>query len=328
MTTTCTIIVYHFESLQFLKACIRKVRQYAHPQVQQHIIITEQSTQDCYNKVMAEFGNSHDITIVRMAPLWSGYALDFCMRYSNIKTDYVCAIEPDVFPIHKNWLYLCIALLEEYNFKFVGGLLSETNPATDSDYYYYSDKKIPFYWLSQYLRVGRTADYRELAMEGGFTRFHNRPEAERGMIWGNDDWANWAKGNRFKGGSDDAVIAHCWEDNHRENDKFSFAVTNIMGIPPESGYGRIIDDIIFHFGFHRTSVGVENAMGKKYCDWKDRINNGCDDALIYEMLASAKANPHNPIDPFNTRSVWNGKTKRSALPSKELNKRIEELKNQ
>ena len=327
MTATCTIIVYHFESLEFLKACIRKIRQCAHKNIWQNIIITEQSSEDCYNKVMTEFGNSPDITVVRMAPLWSGYALDYALRYCDIKTEYVCAIEPDVFPIHKNWLYLCIALLEEYNFKFVGGLLSETNPETDSDYYYYSEKKIPFYWLSQYLRVGRTADYRELAMEGGFTRFHNRPEAERGMTWRSTDWADWAAVDYQKRGSDDAVIAHCWEDNHRENDKFSFAVTNIMGIPPESGYGRIIDDIIFHFGFHRTSVGVENAMGKKYCDWKDRINKGCDDVLIDEMLADARANPYNPIDPFSTRSAWSGRFKKSFPASEELHKRIEEIKN-
>ena len=328
MKTSCTIIIYHYESLEFLRACVRKVRQYAHSEIAQHIIITEQSTQGCYNQVAYYFRNNPDITIVPMKSLWSGYALDFCMRYCDIKTDYVCAIEPDVFPIHKNWLYLCIKLLEEYNFKFVGGLLSETNPAIDSNYYYYSEKKIPFYWLSQYLRVGRTEDYRELAMEGGFTRFHNRPEAENGMTWGSTDWADWAAVDYQKRGSDDAVVAHCWEDNHLENNKFSFAVTNIMGVPNEEvGYGRIIDDIIFHFGFHKTSVGVEDAMGKKYCDWKDKINNGCDDALIDEMLAVARANPHNQTNTFNTRSVWNGKLKKSFPATEELHKRIKELKN-
>ena len=147
MKNSCTIIIYHYESIEFLKACVRKVREYSHKEIYQHIIITEQSTEDCYNKVVLEFGKSEDITIVRMKPLWAGYAIDYVMRFCNIKTDYVCGIEPDVFPIHKNWLYVCIKLLEEYNFKFVGGLLTESNPATDSNYYYYSEKKIPFYWI-------------------------------------------------------------------------------------------------------------------------------------------------------------------------------------
>lgn len=318
--TSCTIIIYHFEGIEFLKACVRKVRQYRHNDITQHIIITEQSSDDCYNNVVTLFGNDSDITIVRMKSLWSGYAIDYVMRFVDIKTEYVCCIEPDVFPIHKNWLYVCIKLLEENNFKFVGGLLSETS-GTESERktYYYKNN---FYWISQYLRVGRTIDYKELAMEGGFTRFHNRPEAERGMTWSNNDWSEWAKDDYINRGSDDAVIAHVWEDNYKENDKFSFAVTYIMGVPPESGYGRIVDGLVFHFGFHRTSVGVENKMGEKYVNWKSRINNGCDDNLIDEMLVDAMGKQKTS----DSRSVWNGKLKKSFPPSEELNKRIEELK--
>lgn len=316
--------MYHYESLPFLRACIRQVRRYAHPEIEQHIIITEQSCKETYMKVIAEFGGCSDISIVCMKPLWSGYAIDYVMRFCDIKTDYVCGIEPDVFPIHKNWLYVCINLIEEFNFKFVGGLMTETNPEKDMEYYYYSDKKTPFYWISQYLRLGKTVDYKELAMEGGFTRFHNRPQAEKGMTWGSNDWAEWAKSDYNRRGADDATIAHCWEDNHRENNKFSFAVNRIMGFPPdEPGYGRIIDDLVFHFGFHKTSGGVENAMGKVYCYWKDRINKGCDDNLISEMINYAMKTPDLS---YNTRSVWNGKQKKTFPASVELNKRIEELK--
>lgn len=321
---TCSIIVYHYEALPFLRACIRQIRKYAHPEINQNIIITEQSCEKTYMAVLAEFGGCPDISIVCMKPLWSGYAIDYVMRFTDIKAEYICCIEPDVFPIHPNWLYVCIHLLEEYNFKFVGGLMTETNPQKDSNYYYYSDKKVPFYWISQYLRVGKIGDYKELALEGGFTRFHERINAEHGMVWGNNDWADWAKHDYANRGADDACVAHCWEDNHKENDKFSLAVTHIMGIPPqESGYGRIIDDLVFHFGFHKTSGGVEKEMGEKYVLWKNKINNGCDDALIAEMLDFAKTQPKLPM----SRSVWNGKLKKSFPPSEELNKRIEELKN-
>lgn len=324
MKTSCTIIIYHFESIPFLRACVRKIRQYKHPEIDQHIIITEQSSDSTRNLVVSEFGDNTDITIIPMKPLWSGYAIDYVMRYGNIQTDFVCGIEPDVFPIHKNWLYVSIKLLQEFDFKFVGGLLTETNPEKDAQYYCYTEKKIPFYWISQYLRVGRTSDYLELSLQGGFTRFHNRPEAENNMTWANNDWAEWAKTDYIHRGSDDGTIAHFWEDNYKENDKFSYAVTRIMGVPPESGYGRVIDDMVFHFGFCRTSCGVENEMGKNYCRWKNIINIwGCDDALIEDMInASIPVN----IDPFSTRSVWNGKLKKSFPPSEALNKKIDALK--
>ena len=324
--TSCTIIVYHYEAMPFLRACIRKIREYCHENINQHIIITEQSCEGTRNQVISEFGTSEDITIVPMKPLWSGYAIDYVMRFCDIKTEFVCGIEPDVFPIHKNWLYLCIKLIEENNFKFVGALITETN---GTEHIYYQNNH--FFWISQCLRVGRTVDYRELALEGGFTRyhgrttqFHNKIEMDKPLVWGNDDWDKWAKEDYYNRGSDDAVVAHCWEDNHREHDKCTFGITHIMGIPPESGYGRIIDGIVFHFGFHRTSVGVENAMGKKYCEWKERINNGCDDALIEEMLKDALEHPTG----VNDRRTWDGKLKKGKPPSEALNKRIEELKHE
>ena len=317
--TSCTIIIYHYESIEFLKACVRKVRQYAHPEILQKIIITDQSTEDCYRKIESEFGKDEDIVIVKTAPLWSGYALDYVMRFCDIETEFVCGIEPDVFPIHKNWLYVSIKLIQENNFKFVGVIITETN-GTESIY-----PPTKFFWISQCLRVGRTSGYKELAMEGGFTRFHSMAELKDEMTWGNDDWAKWAEGDYPARGSDDATVAHCWEDNHRENDKFTFATTHIMGIPnEESGYGRIIDDLVFHFGFHRTGVGVEKEMGERYANWKARINNGCDDNVIAEMLNFALLHPTGN----NDRKVWDGKLKKAYSPSEKLNQRIEELKHE
>lgn len=326
--------------MEFLKACVRKVRQFKHPEIEQSIIISEQSCPEIYNKVLAEFRDSPDIRIVRMQPLWSGYAVDYLMQFGDIQTEYVCGIEPDVFPINKNWLYLSIKLIEEFNFTFVGGLITVSQPE-DTIYYY----KNSFYWLAQYLRIGKTKDYRELALEGGFTRYHNRTtefhnkiELDRPMTWGNDDWDKWAKQDYYARGSDDATVAHCWEDNYRENNKFSFAVTHLIGVPgEESGYGRIIDGIVFHFGFHRTSVGLEIVMGEKYRKWTERINNGFDDNLIEEMLNAAMSTSQYPNTMgglhgtgsgagIEGRSVWDGKLKKMLPPSEALNKRIEELK--
>jgi len=316
---TCAIIISHYESLEFLRACIRQIRKYAHPEIKQHIIIADQSNDSTNSIINSEFGGQNDVTISRMKPLYSGYGIDYVMRYVPIDTEYICQLHTDAFPIHKNWLYLCINLIEEYNFSFVGQNHFETNPS-QSDYYYLKNM---FYSMSPTFNVAKTETYREMALEGGFTRFHERPKIDVPMTFNSNDWAEWAKNNKYKGGSDDDVIAYCWEGNHKETDKLGLPITGMIGIPPgEVGYGRIIDDIVFHFGFCRESIGVAEQMGTRYRAWTNRINKGFDDHLIDDMLLAARANSVIGMP----RTIWNGKLRKSFFSSEELNNRIEQLK--
>ncbi len=110
-----TIIVFNYESLSFLKACIRQIRKYKHDEIYQHIIIADQSCEKSHEGVILEFGNSEDISIVKMNSVCSGYAIDYIMRNVDIKSEYVCTLDSDAFPIHKNWLYVSIKLIEENN---------------------------------------------------------------------------------------------------------------------------------------------------------------------------------------------------------------------
>ena len=320
MTTSCTIIISHFESLPFLRACVRQIRKYVHPEIEQHIIIADQSGQGIHETVMSEFGNSPDITVAKMKGLYSGYGIDYVMRYVPISTEYICQLHVDAFAIHKNWLYLSIKLIEENNFEFVGQHHFISKP-TDTEYYYLKNM---FFSMSPTFNVSRTTTYKELSFEAGFTRFHQRPNIDVPMAFSNSDWDEWAKEDYRKRGSDDDVIAFCWEDNHREHNKLGLAVTGTVGIPPdEAGYGRIIEDIVFHFSSCREAIGVGELMGKKYCEWTRRINNGFDDTLIEEMLNLARL---NSFDAAIHRQVWDGKMKKSFPSSIELNKRIDELK--
>lgn len=256
-----------------------------------------------------------------MKNLFSGYAIDYIMRFVDIKTEYVCTFDVDAFPIHKNWLYMCITLIQENNFSFVGGMAFESR-ATDTIY-----PPVKFYSMAPFFCVGRTADWREMALQGGFTRFHERPKIDVPMAFGNHEWADWAKDDYINRGSDDCVPAWCWAGKYREHNMLSLGITHIMGVPgEESGYGRIMEDIVFHFVFCYTSIGLEKEMGEKYCKWKQRIHDCYDDALIEEMLAFARANPYNTGTPEAVREIWDGKLKKSLPASEELHKRIRELK--
>lgn len=322
MKTGCTIIVFNFNSIGFLRLCIKQIRKNENKAVPTHIIIADQSTDQAEkNQVVYEFGNSTDITIVPMAALRSGYAVDYVFRNVEIDTEFTCTLDCDAFPIHPNWLYLPITLMKERNFAFVGGLFFESRPE-ETAYYH----KNNFYCMSQCYRVGRTADYKEMAMYGGFTVFHARKDID--FVYGNDDWAKWAAEDYANRGSDDGVVAHCWEDNHREHDKLSLATTHIMGEKGvDSGYGGIIDDMVFHFGFSHWSNTIEDKVGKMYGYWKKRIQGG-DENVLEEMIEVAMKNPSDPfhIQGTHVRGVWDGKTKTSFPSSQELDKYIEYLK--
>ncbi len=320
MSKSCTIIISHYNSIPFLRTCIRQLRKYIHPKIGQHIIISDQSNDEIHEQVILEFGNSSDITIVRTKGLYSGYGIDWLMRHASIESEYICQLHVDAFPIHKNWLFMPISLMEENDFKFTGVLQFICDkPET---IYPYNGKGV--FAMAQCFNIGKTDVYKEMSLEGGFTRFHNRPQAENGMTWNNDDWAKWAEADYHARGSDDDVPAFFWEDNHREHDKMSFGYNGKIGISgEESNYGTIIEDMVFHFGYHREGLGVMPQMGAKYQEWTRKINEDYSDYLIELMLAEARK---QPMDCVSGRKVWNGKIKKASQSSDELNILIEQLK--
>lgn len=311
MKTSCSIIIYNFESLHFLRSNIRQIRKYRHPDIEQKIIISEQSSDASYLKVIEEFGKDPDITIVRMKAVCSGYSIDYILRNVQIDTQFICTLDVDAFPIHKNWLYTSIALLQQENFAFVG-----VHADIENAYAQYGN----FYCMGQYFRVGRTETFMLLSKEAGFTRFTYRHRIN--FNFKNKDWALRAIQLKQDGWSDSSVTAHWWEDQHTNHNKFTYAVTHCIG---EDGveplYGRITDGLVFHFAFSWTSLGMPHQMGPRYAAWTRRIKENFSDELINEMLTQAR-----PMTSPIPRQVWNGTLKRIEEPSEELNEFIGYLK--
>lgn len=314
--SSCTIIISHYDSLNFLRATIRQIRKFSNPNVQQKIIIADQSNNQAHKLVVDEFGDSEDIRVVKIDPKYSGYGIDFIMNFINIHTDYVCQIHVDAMPISSQWLYLPIKLIEEFNLSFVGQLqfISDGTPSI------YPPN--PFFAMAQCFNVAKTETYKEMSLEAGFTRYHERATIDVPISFKNDDWAMWARHDYSKRGSDDDVVAFHWQDVHRPSDKLGLAISGFIG----SHFGRIIDDLVFHFGSCRESIPVIDTMGEQYKEFTRRINENYDDALIDEMVTLAKTNRPPQLE-ILTRNFWNGKTKKSYPPTDELNNRIEELKN-
>lgn len=301
----CTIIVFHYESLAYLRAVVRQIRKFQRDDIQQRIIIADQSVDtDVIKQVYQEFANKTDVSIVHMSPWGSGYSVDFVLRNIPIYSDYICTIDVDTIPIHRNWLYVPIKLIEEANFTWVG-----VHAEIESAYANMGN----FFCMCQHYRIGKTESYRELSVNAGFVKNDHR----KNMAFMNNQWEGW---------SDDAVIAHWWEDQYCKHNKFTFNVTKYLGVAPTEGrYGRYTDDLVFHMGFSYNWKMVRDrrqCMGKDFIDLMVRMEtDGLTDELIREILGGLR-----PLELPIIRIAWNGENKSIYTPNKELNALVDKLK--
>ena len=310
---SCTIIISHFHSESFLRACVRQIRRYAHPEINQKIIICDQSEWSTYHAIVSEYAGDNDVRVVKTEPLYSGFGLDWILRHMDINTDYICQVHTDIVPISFAWLSLPITLIEEYNLSFVGQLQF----ISDGSQNIYPPS--PIFAMAQCFNIARTETYRELSLKAGFTRFHNRPKS--GLSFENNDWGEWAADDYERKGSDDDVVAFHWNSKYKTDNMLGLAITGYI----ESGYGRIIEDLVFHFGSCNEAKGVMDRMPERYRHYTERINANYDEQLIEEMVNLAKQNKPLEMDILN-RNLWDGKLKQSFPTTPEMNKRIEELK--
>lgn len=302
--TDCTIVIFHFESLAYLRACVREIRRYKHPDISQHIIIADQSENVHVISALEECYKTEDITIVPMPKCGSGYAVDYLIRKHNITTEFICTIDVDTIPIHKNWLYVPIQLILQAGFTWVG-----VHAQIESAYAYMGD----FFCMCQHFRVGRTSTYKELSLNAGFCKNDSRKR----FSYENNEWHGW---------SDDAIIAHWWEDKYQANNKFTFAVTHYLGIAPKEGrYGRYTDGLVLHVGFSYNYKMVRDrkaSMGDQFLTLMERMEKGgLSEELLKEMLDS-----RIPLEAPILRLCWDGDTKTCYTPDTELTALIEKLK--
>ena len=81
-----------------------------------------------------------------------------------------------------------------------------------------------------------------------------------------------------------------------------------MGKGDEPNFGTIIEDIVFHFGYHREGLGVMPQMGARYAEYTKRINEDYSDGLVEEILSVARQQPRIPL-----RFHWDGKLKKTSI---------------
>jgi hypothetical protein len=269
--TSCTILISITHELVFLKKSIELIRRYKHSYIEQDIIIADQSEEDMSSIIENLYGSDNDITIIKLPRVDVGWSMDESCKIA--KGEYFCSLDGDAFPIHKNWLYVPIKLIEKYNLSFVGKDTGLSNSYKDLG---------NFTCINNYFRVSKTSLMRKISEDVGFIRIQN---------WNKVGYS--PKVEVSIGRNVDSAVISQWYSNQIGGDKVSLTINKYLGLTKTQGiFGMIIDDLVFHMVLWRKMEDEEHSklnkldnFGESYLYWYDRINKeGFTDDIIDEML--------------------------------------------
>lgn len=311
MKTTILIpLCTEFEA-QMVLYSLKKIDEFRHPLIEQEIIICDQLSKKHSLNFDSNIGTlpiqvQKEIKIMPIPRIDAGYPIN--VGAMNATGQFFCTLDADAFPIHRNWLYLPIKLIEKYGLSFVGKSTGLNKAYTHEG---------NFFHINNYFRVSFTNTARRCAQEVGFMRYEHR-KAARFRPKVNSNW---------KTDCDNGVVAQWYSDMAHMGDKVSLALTRCVGITNEMGlFGMIIDDLIFHlvFGFGEQWIqDQQKTLGSDYLGWKDKMKqHGIEHTL------DAMVNMAAPKYPKETdREHWNGQTAIPLNPNDEMWQFIEQTKN-
>ena len=306
---SCTILIPHVNTQHLLYGSISQIEKFT-KNIDYEVVVADQSDIAIYNEIINKYKNNPRVSIIKLPKIDAGYPIDIAARTS--KKDFLCTLDTDAFPIHKNWLYLPIQLIKEFKLSFVG---QDTGLGKCP---VYSDAHGEFFHINNYFRVSRTDLAKYISENAGFCRFQNR--ARTGLAFQNVGWQ--------LDHSDNGVVAQWWSDKQRLGDKVSFALNKIIGMTNEFGvYGMCIDDLIFHFvfGYHPDTItNAKKSLGNDYLNLEKKIKDeGLTQSNIDNLLFSLK-NHH----PYTSREISINGIMNYLNPNNLIFKRIDELKSQ
>lgn len=267
----CSVLVPHVDTLDYLKFCVEQIRKYIHPEILQEIVIIDQSKEAIYQEIQKLYSNSPDIRLIHIPKIDHGHAIDTGLQYAQY--EYYVSLDCDAFPIHKNWLYVPIKLIEKYNLSFVG-----TNTGLEISY----KNKGQFFHINNNFYVARTALGKEISKAVGFIRPSNRSRA--GFIPLDESWG--------KSDADNGVVAQWYVDQRKLGDKLTLEFTSHAGVSNKMGlFGIVIDDLVFHlvFGYGEDWIrDMNDILGPDYLQLRDKMKSeGLSEELLRKIIANS-----------------------------------------
>jgi len=281
---SCAILIPHVDSMDYLECCVRQIRKHRHPRVEQEIVIVDQSEPMVQDAVQKLYGEDPDIVLILQdRPLIdAGWPID--LGLDATACDYYCSLDCDAFPIHPNWLWIPIRLIEEFEVYQVG--------SSQGLHLCYPEKG-KFFHLNNFFRVMRTDDAQRLSDEAGFLRPENYGSRTCHVPSHHAEW-----GDDF---ADNGVVASWYADRHRLGKKVSLRVNEFIGWAEHMGfYGMVVDDLIFHMVYSFTQqqmVDRQKELGERFLGLQEGFfQMGCSEALS-RLLSMCQSNPGNRVVP-------------------------------
>lgn len=311
---TAAVLIPHWESLPFLRPCLRSLLAHRNPRVRQTIYVLDDSSGDgSFETAQREFAGEEEIRFLRLdrpnrdREADVGLLLDMGLR--EVGEQYVATIDADVFATSPDWLAFPIWLAERHAASAVGmdsGLSTGYTawgphrwaqppegyrPSTglyDNDW---------FVCINNLYRIMPTALAKVASEQVGYTRRNPRTGLER--LWLR---ATRARSAYIRGGADNGVAASHFVDVNRLGGKFNIPLTFAAGGTPRDGaIGQNIGGLIFHFALSTRALSEERREvddpGERFREWAARLQAG-DESVIEEMIAASRVpDVEDPDDP-------------------------------
>lgn len=119
------ILIPHWESYDFLKICLNKIKQFHNPKLKEEVYVLDDLSKDgSFEKAKEDYKQEKNIHFVQLNRYNKktepdvGLLLDLGLK--DIKEQYVAAIDADFFPLSHNWLTFPISIIENKHCSSVG----------------------------------------------------------------------------------------------------------------------------------------------------------------------------------------------------------------
>ena len=254
-----TVAIPHADTPWFLRACLESIAAQQHPEIELEVLVADQTRDDKLHKEVCAVvaASAVPTKLVYCRHLGSGSGLDRLLKFST--GEYFCSLDCDAWPIHKNWLWMPVQLVNEGVAQWVG---NDTGLALG-----YKEKG-DFVHLNNYYRVSKTDMARDVSRAVGFIRWDSRWEI--GFVASDYYWES--LGGTVK--CDNGVVAMHHTRNHT---KLHLPITRYLGATPQVGiYGMVIDDLVFHLVFARNFLQAQDplaAFGPDFCGLYKRLSS-------------------------------------------------------
>lgn len=303
---SCTIVIPHVNTPYLVEGSINQIKKLTN-NVDYEIWLVDQSDEKIHQDLVTKYKDDEKVKVIKLPKIDAGLPIDYAAR--NSTKEFLCSLDADAFPIHKNWLYATIKLIKEFNLSFVG------NDTGLSNYPLYKEQG-KFVQINNYFRVSRTSIAKELSEQVGFCRVQSRPRT--GLTFKDNTWG--------LDHSDNGVLAQWYSDKHAFGDKLSLAINKIIGMTNEFGvYGMCLDDLVFHmvFGYHPDTIAdAKKSLGDQFLKLEEKIRTeGLTEKNINKLIKSLK-NHH----PYESRTLSISGESHSLNPQHGIYLRLDELK--